>query len=181
MEIFTKNKEVKKEDVYTNVFLLFFRCICGYLADKPRILVTHQLQFLKQASKILVLTEVSITITVIIIFTCRDICYKLYFSMQGRCVGQDTYQNLLQSGVVFISLMHEEEEVAGVEHEHEERDKIRHRFVRSISRQMSEQGGVCLRNTKLIESNLSVMSAATSASVYVSTVVYSQTFSCMFL
>lgn len=88
--------------------------------------------------------------------------------MQGKCVGQDTYQNLVQAGVDFISLMHEEEEEAGMEHEHEERDNIRHRFARSISRQISEQGGVCLRSTKLVESNLSVMSAATSASVYVS-------------
>ena len=34
------------------------RCICGILMDKPRILVTHQLQYLKAADQILVLKEV---------------------------------------------------------------------------------------------------------------------------
>lgn len=35
------------------------RCICGVLKNKPRILVTHQLQYLKAADQILVLKEVS--------------------------------------------------------------------------------------------------------------------------
>lgn len=34
------------------------RCICGLLKKKPRILVTHQLQYLKAADQILVLKEV---------------------------------------------------------------------------------------------------------------------------
>uniref|UniRef100_A0A8C5AQH9 Cystic fibrosis transmembrane conductance regulator n=1 Tax=Gadus morhua TaxID=8049 RepID=A0A8C5AQH9_GADMO len=37
---------------------LFEKCICGILKDKPRILVTHQLQYLKVADQILVLKEV---------------------------------------------------------------------------------------------------------------------------
>lgn len=97
MEIFTKNKEVKKEDVYTNVFLLFFRCICGYLADKPRILVTHQLQFLKQASKILVLTEVSITITVIIFLLVETFITNFIFQCRADALVKiliRTYSNL---------------------------------------------------------------------------------------
>uniref|UniRef100_A0A673JJL0 Cystic fibrosis transmembrane conductance regulator n=1 Tax=Sinocyclocheilus rhinocerous TaxID=307959 RepID=A0A673JJL0_9TELE len=36
---------------------LFEQCICGILKDKPRILVTHQLQYLKAANQILVLKE----------------------------------------------------------------------------------------------------------------------------
>uniref|UniRef100_A0A674F4V2 Multidrug resistance-associated protein 4 n=1 Tax=Salmo trutta TaxID=8032 RepID=A0A674F4V2_SALTR len=36
-----------------------FECICGLLRKKPRILVTHQLQYLKAADQILVLKEVS--------------------------------------------------------------------------------------------------------------------------
>ena len=37
------------------------RCICGYLSSKPRILVTHQLQYLKEADQLLVLSEVSMS------------------------------------------------------------------------------------------------------------------------
>lgn len=45
-----------------NLFFFFvcpcFRCVCGLLKNKPRILVTHQLQYLKAADQILVLKEV---------------------------------------------------------------------------------------------------------------------------
>jgi len=47
------------------------RCICGYLSSKPRILVTHQLQYLKEADELLVLSDVSIS----------------YFQFQNRFVG----------------------------------------------------------------------------------------------
>lgn len=40
---------------------LFEECIKGYLSNKSRILVTHQLQFLKQADMIVILNEVSTT------------------------------------------------------------------------------------------------------------------------
>uniref|UniRef100_A0A3Q3G2R2 Multidrug resistance-associated protein 4 n=1 Tax=Labrus bergylta TaxID=56723 RepID=A0A3Q3G2R2_9LABR len=40
---------------------LFEECICGLLRKKPRILVTHQLQYLKAADQIVVLKEVSDT------------------------------------------------------------------------------------------------------------------------
>lgn len=36
----------------------YIRCICGVLKNKRRILVTHQLQYLKAADQILVLMEV---------------------------------------------------------------------------------------------------------------------------
>lgn len=39
---------------------VFFRCICGLLRKKPRILVTHQLQYLKAADQIVVLKEVRV-------------------------------------------------------------------------------------------------------------------------
>uniref|UniRef100_A0A3B3XE74 ATP-binding cassette, sub-family C (CFTR/MRP), member 4 n=1 Tax=Poecilia mexicana TaxID=48701 RepID=A0A3B3XE74_9TELE len=39
---------------------LFEQCICGLLQNKCRVLVTHQLQYLKAADKILVLREVSV-------------------------------------------------------------------------------------------------------------------------
>uniref|UniRef100_A0A3Q4H7C3 Multidrug resistance-associated protein 4 n=1 Tax=Neolamprologus brichardi TaxID=32507 RepID=A0A3Q4H7C3_NEOBR len=45
---------------YLFFFMLFLlcRCICGLLRKKPRILVTHQLQYLKAADQIVILKEV---------------------------------------------------------------------------------------------------------------------------
>uniref|UniRef100_A0AAR2KQA3 Cystic fibrosis transmembrane conductance regulator n=1 Tax=Pygocentrus nattereri TaxID=42514 RepID=A0AAR2KQA3_PYGNA len=64
---------------------LFEQCICGVLKKKPRILVTHQLQYLKTADHILVLKE-------------------------GHMVAQGTYSELLRSGVDFTSLLKKDEE-----------------------------------------------------------------------
>ncbi|MCJ8729846.1 hypothetical protein PDJAM_G00111100 [Pangasius djambal] len=72
---------------------LFDHCICGILKKKPRILVTHQLQYLKEADHILVLKE-------------------------GHIVVQGTYTELLHSGVDFTSLLkkdEEEEQTGGTE------------------------------------------------------------------
>uniref|UniRef100_A0A3B4YWW6 Cystic fibrosis transmembrane conductance regulator n=1 Tax=Seriola lalandi dorsalis TaxID=1841481 RepID=A0A3B4YWW6_SERLL len=44
---------------------LFEQCICGLLKNKPRILVTHQLQYLKAANQILVLKEAEPVQTVV--------------------------------------------------------------------------------------------------------------------
>ncbi|KAM4601994.1 ATP-binding cassette sub-family C member 4 [Polymixia lowei] len=64
---------------------LFEQCICGLLKNKPRILVTHQLQYLKAADQILVLKE-------------------------GHMVAQGTYTELQRSGLDFTSLLKKEEE-----------------------------------------------------------------------
>ena len=40
------------------MIIAIIRCICGVLADKLVILVTHQLQYAKRANSILVLKEV---------------------------------------------------------------------------------------------------------------------------
>nr|XP_019960169.1 PREDICTED: multidrug resistance-associated protein 4-like [Paralichthys olivaceus] len=64
---------------------LFEQCICGLLKNKPRILVTHQLQYLQKADEILVLKE-------------------------GFMVAKGTYTELQQSGVDFTSLLKTEEE-----------------------------------------------------------------------
>ncbi|XP_031416224.1 ATP-binding cassette sub-family C member 4-like isoform X2 [Clupea harengus] len=64
---------------------LFEQCICGLLRKKPRILVTHQLQYLKSADQILVLKE-------------------------GHMVARGTYSELLSSGLDFTSLLRREEE-----------------------------------------------------------------------
>uniref|UniRef100_A0A8D3D4N1 Multidrug resistance-associated protein 4 n=1 Tax=Scophthalmus maximus TaxID=52904 RepID=A0A8D3D4N1_SCOMX len=62
---------------------LFEECICGLLRKKPRILVTHQLQYLKAADHIVVLKEVS----------------------------QGTYSELQRFGLDFTSLLKEEEDL----------------------------------------------------------------------
>ncbi|XP_061700381.1 multidrug resistance-associated protein 4 isoform X1 [Syngnathoides biaculeatus] len=64
---------------------LFEECICGLLKSKPRILVTHQLQYLKGADQIVVLKE-------------------------GHMVAKGTYTELQQSGVDFTSLLKKDEE-----------------------------------------------------------------------
>ncbi|KAF6717390.1 Multidrug resistance-associated protein 4 [Oryzias melastigma] len=64
---------------------LFEECICGLLRKKPRILVTHQLQYLKVADQIVVLKE-------------------------GQMVARGTYRELQLSGVDFTSLLKHEEE-----------------------------------------------------------------------
>lgn len=54
---------------------LCIRCICGVLRNKRRILVTHQLQYLKAADQILVLKEVgSQLFTLIVMFTATLWC-----------------------------------------------------------------------------------------------------------
>uniref|UniRef100_A0A3B3BJB3 Multidrug resistance-associated protein 4 n=1 Tax=Oryzias melastigma TaxID=30732 RepID=A0A3B3BJB3_ORYME len=64
---------------------LFEECICGLLRKKPRILVTHQLQYLKVADQIVVLKE-------------------------GQMVARGTYRELQLSGVDFTSLLKYEQE-----------------------------------------------------------------------
>lgn len=65
---------------------LFDKCIRGFLRHKVVILVTHQVQFLKEASHIVVLGN-------------------------GNCIGQGNYHQLVNSGIDFASLLsHEGEE-----------------------------------------------------------------------
>lgn len=44
---------------------LFRECICSYLSGKTRILVTHQVQYLKEAELIIVMNKVGIIIILI--------------------------------------------------------------------------------------------------------------------
>nr|XP_006639066.1 PREDICTED: multidrug resistance-associated protein 4 [Lepisosteus oculatus] len=64
---------------------LFDQCICGLLRNKPRVLVTHQLQYLKAADLILVLKE-------------------------GHTVAKGTFTELQRSGVDFTSLLKNDDE-----------------------------------------------------------------------
>ncbi|TDH06860.1 hypothetical protein EPR50_G00117660 [Perca flavescens] len=65
---------------------LFEECICGLLRKKPRILVTHQIQYLKAADQIVVLN-------------------------QGKMMARGTYNELQSSGLDFTTLFKKEEEV----------------------------------------------------------------------
>nr|XP_046238010.1 ATP-binding cassette sub-family C member 4-like isoform X2 [Scatophagus argus]XP_046238011.1 ATP-binding cassette sub-family C member 4-like isoform X2 [Scatophagus argus]XP_046238012.1 ATP-binding cassette sub-family C member 4-like isoform X2 [Scatophagus argus]XP_046238013.1 ATP-binding cassette sub-family C member 4-like isoform X2 [Scatophagus argus] len=64
---------------------LFEQCICGLLKNKPRILVTHQLQHLRAADQILVLKE-------------------------GHPMAQGTFSELLRPGLDVVSLLRSDEE-----------------------------------------------------------------------
>ena len=57
------------------------------MSDKIRILVTHQIQFLKKATKILVLSE-------------------------GKCLGLGTYEELQNKGLDFMELLSDNEKEA---------------------------------------------------------------------
>uniref|UniRef100_A0A8C9GA40 ATP binding cassette subfamily C member 4 n=1 Tax=Pavo cristatus TaxID=9049 RepID=A0A8C9GA40_PAVCR len=72
------------------LFLKFFfpsvcRCICQALHQKICVLVTHQLQYLRAATEILILKD-------------------------GKMVGKGTYSEFLRSGIDFASLLKKEEE-----------------------------------------------------------------------
>ncbi|XP_061579415.1 ATP-binding cassette sub-family C member 4-like isoform X2 [Cololabis saira] len=64
---------------------LFEECICGLLKKKPRILVTHQLQYLKAADQIVILKE-------------------------GHMVARGKYNELQKSGLDFTTLLKEDDE-----------------------------------------------------------------------
>ncbi|NXO04289.1 MRP4 protein, partial [Rhinopomastus cyanomelas] len=65
---------------------LFEKCICQALHQKISVLVTHQLQYLRAASQILILKD-------------------------GKMVGKGTYSEFLRSGIDFASLLKKDEEV----------------------------------------------------------------------
>ncbi|CAG2168277.1 unnamed protein product, partial [Oppiella nova] len=64
---------------------IFEKCIVSYLSNKIRILVTHQIQFIRKATKILVLDD-------------------------GKCVGFGTFDELIAKGLDFMSLLEADEE-----------------------------------------------------------------------
>ncbi|XP_032238396.2 ATP-binding cassette sub-family C member 4 isoform X2 [Nematostella vectensis] len=118
---------------------LFQECICTYLKDKARILVTHQLQFLKDADEIMVL-------------------------QQGQCIDKGTYQQLSRNDSGFLSLLAEEvEEETGNESDGDDGST---RFGRPVSKQLSVEEVVRKRAGNVVDSCMSIMSAATTLTVY---------------
>ncbi|CAG2177963.1 unnamed protein product, partial [Oppiella nova] len=67
---------------------IFDKCIVEYLSDKIRILVTHQIQFIRKATQILVL------------------------SPEGRCLGLGSYDELQSQGLDFMKLLSDQDREA---------------------------------------------------------------------
>ncbi|XP_053212741.1 ATP-binding cassette sub-family C member 4-like isoform X2 [Panonychus citri] len=65
---------------------LFDKCINGYLKEKTRVLITHQLQFLKRADKILIMNE-------------------------GQALAFGTFKELNNIGIDFIKFLKESNEI----------------------------------------------------------------------
>uniref|UniRef100_A0A4W6DQD3 Cystic fibrosis transmembrane conductance regulator n=1 Tax=Lates calcarifer TaxID=8187 RepID=A0A4W6DQD3_LATCA len=72
---------------------LFEQCICGLLKNKPRILVTHQLQYLKAADQILVLKEAEPVQTVV------------EESRAEGTIGVSLYVKFLRAGASIFTLL----------------------------------------------------------------------------
>ncbi|CAG2105923.1 unnamed protein product, partial [Medioppia subpectinata] len=67
---------------------IFDKCIVDYLCDKIRILVTHQIQFIRKATQILVLND------------------------EGKCLGLGSYDELQSRGLDFMSILSDQEREA---------------------------------------------------------------------
>ncbi|XP_043548623.1 multidrug resistance-associated protein 4 [Chiloscyllium plagiosum] len=76
---------IRRIKVCTRIKKGFSRCITGVLKNKPRILVTHQLQYLSAADQILILRE-------------------------GQMVVKGNFKQLLNSGIDFSCLLKQDEE-----------------------------------------------------------------------
>jgi len=89
---------------------LFNECIMGYLGDKPRILVTHQLQYLTDADRIIALSD-------------------------GKCIGQGTFAELVDMGIDFMSLLSSDDDPdSAIESDTETTLEVRkRRFSQQIS------------------------------------------------
>jgi len=109
---------------------LFEHCINGYLTKKVRILVTHQLQYLSDADQILVLSE-------------------------GKCIGKGTYDQLLASGVDFVSLLHTQEDLdSALETDYDEDDGRSRSFSRQESGIDDQKGKLSPKPVRKFSSTL---------------------------
>uniref|UniRef100_A0A8C7Y8B6 Multidrug resistance-associated protein 4 n=1 Tax=Oryzias sinensis TaxID=183150 RepID=A0A8C7Y8B6_9TELE len=80
---------------------LFQQCICGLLRKKPRILVTHQLQYLKVADQIVVLKEVCTHFRVSFVCVIKESCYEIHIRE-----GFSTQRTFTQFLSAFLFLLH---------------------------------------------------------------------------
>jgi len=131
---------------------LFNECIMGYLAEKPRILVTHQLQYLHDADLIIALSD-------------------------GKCIGQGTFAELVDMGIDFVSLLSSEDDPdSAIESDTETTLEVRtRRFSQQISCHPDEikpRSNTFLRQESLfseenrMQSELSIPGDAQQVEVY---------------
>ncbi|XP_020609632.1 multidrug resistance-associated protein 4-like isoform X3 [Orbicella faveolata] len=117
---------------------LFEKCICGYLASKPRILVTHQLQHIGEADDLMVLD-------------------------QGKVVNRGPYKelSLCKGSTDIMACLTDPETEAGRQIEAKDAERL------MVARQLSRQDSFpCHRLSKVGDSTHSIMSATTTLSVY---------------
>uniref|UniRef100_A0A8D3BRA9 Multidrug resistance-associated protein 4 n=1 Tax=Scophthalmus maximus TaxID=52904 RepID=A0A8D3BRA9_SCOMX len=82
---------------------LFEECICGLLRKKPRILVTHQLQYLKAADHIVVLKEVCALVC--LCFRCTQIVLITSIRIALWCADVFFFYRLISSGLTATSVV----------------------------------------------------------------------------
>ena len=103
--------------------------------------------------------------------------------LQGECIGQGTYQELSKTNVDFMSLLIEEEDDdSAIESDSESSGaRTKRQISRQFSRQFSRQSSLttgrlrsdshrasCYKHSELFDSTVSVTSAVTDMSIYVS-------------
>eukprot|EP00794_Sanderia_malayensis_P020176 gene20176-22151_t len=132
---------------------LFNQCIMGYLAKKPRILVTHQLQYLTDADNIIALSE-------------------------GKCIGQGTFYELVDMGIDFMSLLEEEEDFDSAIDSGDEtsREVLKRRFSQQMScvgdnwkpraDTLLRQESRAHRETNMMQSEISIAGETQEVEVY---------------
>lgn len=101
---------------------LYDLCINGYLYNKTRILVTHQVHHLKDADHILILNNVCIYQFIIIKqgIAIKVIIYiKLIIYIQGRIENEGTFKKLSESDNLYAKLLTSEPDIT-----EEEKQKI---------------------------------------------------------
>jgi ATP-binding cassette subfamily C (CFTR/MRP) protein 4 len=86
---------------------LFDKAINGFLRDKIRVLVTHQLQYLKDVDQILILKAVRIRIKSLVLLSgCHFVCI---FQIQGRVEAMGSYKEISNSGLDIAKTIEDEE------------------------------------------------------------------------
>jgi ATP-binding cassette subfamily C (CFTR/MRP) protein 4 len=85
---------------------LFDKAINGYLRDKIRVLVTHQLQYLKDVDQILILKAVNIFLKPFLKIELLTVCVSI---IQGRIEAMGSYKEISNSGLDIAKTIDDEE------------------------------------------------------------------------
>lgn len=117
---------------------LYKKCITMYLAGKTRVLVTHQLQFLKKADHIIVLDRVCVILSAFPSQLKHQLHYYIvnstklsYFIVKGFIKIQGSYNELVESNKDFIEMMDELSDQ--MQKEEEEAKRISQMSIKKVS------------------------------------------------